>query len=79
MATMNITINTRDPMAAIEVIADIADKWDQGKRDKFADEFNRMCDDRSALNFSWENGTLVAELSPKAMALLRKFGIGEVM
>ena len=79
MACMNITINMRDPIAAIDAVKDISDKWPEGKRDKFVYEFNRLCEDRSVLNLTPENGTIVAELSPKAMALLRKYGIGEVI
>jgi len=79
MATINITINMRDPIAAIDAVKNVAENWSQDRRDKFADEFNRLCEDRSVLNFVWEDGVLVIELSPKAMALLRRYSIGEIM
>lgn len=74
---MEIKIDTSDPMAVVEVARQWADKAGQEKRDAFLSEFNAMCDARTVLSFHMERGSFVAELSPSALALFRKYGVNE--
>lgn len=76
-ATMTIKIDTSDPMAAVEVARQWADKAGQEKRNAFLSEFNAMCDARTVLSIHMERGTCVAELSSSALALFRKYGVDE--
>ncbi|MGK7663355.1 MULTISPECIES: hypothetical protein [unclassified Marinovum] len=78
MTVLELRYDTSDLVAMIKVVCAAVRDWPQERREAFEAGFDRLVDDRRLLDMHLDGGVLRAEASPEFLALLRRFGIGEV-
>ncbi len=76
MATLEIKIDLSDTTAAIKAAANCTVA--QRAREIFADQMQALIDANDAISFTFDGGVLVCEMTPQAMALMRKYGVGRI-
>ena len=78
MATMALTADLSDLMAAIRCVEQWAETQSPEARSRFAAEFNALCEAGDALQSELTGRAVRFDLSPKTMALLASHGIGVI-
>lgn len=78
MSILQLRCDNSDLMAMVKVVCAAVRDWPQARRAAFEADFDRLVDERRLLDMHLEGGVVRAEASRDFLALLAKFGIGDV-